>query len=177
MVACGGTDGANRDRPAQSAESARQTQQVTLTGCVQTGPASTTFVLENVRKKDAQRPVSPQSTQGEHAALITEGSWVRLRATSQIDPGQYIGQEVTVNGSIVDPGSGAIGTGGNRPGYTTPSGDRSLAATDKSAAEKKRQEAGPIGTEAQSEGTVPEVQIAKIEPTGKLCQAAARRDR
>jgi hypothetical protein len=78
MVACGGTDGANRDRPAQSAESARQIQQVTLTGCVQTGPARTTFVLENVRMKDAQQPVSPQSTLGEHAALITEGSWVRL---------------------------------------------------------------------------------------------------
>jgi hypothetical protein len=46
-----------------------------------------------------------------------------------------------------------------------------------SAAEKKRQEAGPIRTEAHSEGTVPEVQIAKIEPTGKLCQAAPRRDR
>jgi hypothetical protein len=37
IIGCGGTDGANKNRPAQAGASPTQTQQLTLTGCVQAG--------------------------------------------------------------------------------------------------------------------------------------------
>jgi hypothetical protein len=195
MMACGGSDGRREDRAAESLQGKNNPLPVTLTGCVQAGTLETKFVLENVRTGISGRPEqSGQSASGQTAPgaapaaqpaerqgdaprtentqaplTIADGSIVQLRSENEPELHKYVGQQVSVTGTLVDSGASTIGTGGAQ-GNATPSGDRSMAAaTDKGHAEKKREEAGPIARSSMANGTAPIVQVTQITPTGQQC--------
>jgi hypothetical protein len=164
MAACGGTDGANDDRPAQAGRTApQQTQLLTLSGCVQTAPGTSGFVLQNVRTGSTTAPQGDTAATPE-TSKITEGSWVRLSA-SNIDLAQYVGKQVSVSGTIRDDGRSTIGTSG-ASGAATPSGDKSQAASSEHHSEKVKKEAGAIAQSSLATGTAPEVQVQSVNATG-----------
>lgn len=175
LAGCGGSDDANRDRPAQSADAKAATtttaSQVALNGCVEAAPGTNQFVLRQVRF-DGQGQSDPHrstTTSGPHG--ITEGSWVRLDAPEHgtallANPGQ----RVAITGVIVDTGQNTIGTAGTG-GNPTTSGDRSQAASSKSDSEKVKQEAGRIGRESMADGTAAMIKVASVKSTGEPCQA------
>jgi hypothetical protein len=101
--------------------------------------------------------------------VVTEGSWVRLADRSGIDLRQYVGQQVTVSGSIADTGENTIGTSGTT-GAETPSGDKSQAAqTGQHHSSKVAQEAGRIGRESLADGTAPQLNVENVNATGERC--------
>jgi hypothetical protein len=188
LVACGGSDPADprAQRPitnapegqtaanSQAAGGAHST--VALSGCVGTASGSSDLVLRSVQAVSGASAAQAQTTAAPGESGITEGSWVRLEAGDHADTlRQAAGQRVTLTGTIVDSGANAVGTSG-ASGVTTPSGDRSEAASDKSASEKVKDEAGPIGRESMANGTAPLVRITALEGTGETCQEQAVRD-
>lgn len=180
MVACGGSDDRREEEPVQD-RMANAQQQMTLTGCVQTGTLETQYVLQNAltdeqaaqqrsnenQTRDPARPDNP---------AITPYSFVQLRAENASDLRQYLGQEVRVTGKLTDTGESTIGTSGAKGAQGThqaPSGDKSMAAaTDRSHSEKERAEAGPIARESMANGTAPIIRVENISPTGRNCSEA-----
>lgn len=183
-AACGGSDGRRENGPIQD-RMASAPQELTLTGCVRPGQLETTFVLEDVRtgqlQPSAQRqPQSGMQGTGGTASppVITDGSTVQLSAADPAQLRQYVGQEVRVRGTLTDTGASTIGTSGAQGSHTTPSGDRSAAGqTDKSHAEKKRNEAGPIGRDSMANGTAPTIRVSSVEATGQRCPTQQQRVR
>jgi hypothetical protein len=192
MMACGGSDGQREDRAAESLQGKNRALPVTLTGCVQAGTLETKFVLENVRTdmsgqsgqpatgqpasgqpsggQSAERQAEPAGRANDQAPLtIADGSIVQLRSENEPELHKYVGQQVTISGTLVDSGANTIGTRGAQ-GNPTPSGDRSMAAAgDTHHAEKKREEAGPIARSSLANGTAPIVQVVDIRATGQEC--------
>lgn len=178
-AACGGTDGANDDRPAQAGQQPPVTQQtasyapVQLSGCIEAGPGRAEYVLRNVRfeprsQGDAQADTTTSANHG-----ITEGAWVRLHGGDQ-DLTAYAGQRVSVTGTIMDDGANRRGAAGTS-GVTTPSGDKSqAAATGEHHSDKQKMEAGRIARESLATGTAAEIRVQKIQSTGDKCEQAVR---
>jgi hypothetical protein len=186
-VGCGGGDRTNSDRRANDdANQHTQAPQVTLTGCVTAGSGSATYALHNVRFGGPGQ--SPQSdTQHTHELGITEGSFVRLTLPSgasakegasgaHTDLSKYLGQRVTLTGSVVDTGASTVGTSGSS-GNPSPSGDRSQAASAEHHSEKQRKEAGPIARNTSSNGMAAEVRVQTVQETGERCAAQQQTDR
>jgi len=173
MAACGGDDGANDERRAQSAEGsspAPAAAMVSLSGCVETGPGTNQLVLRNVRFEPRQGdPHANSTTPGAHG--ITEGAWVRLAGEDQ-HLEQYLGQRVELTGSIADDGRNTIGTAGTA-GEPNPSGDRSQAASTADTEEKLAKEMGRIARESMANGTAAEIKVRQVHPTGDRCEPAA----
>ena len=182
MIACGGSDGANDDRPAQQArtnqaEDAPAQAVVALTGCVEAAPGTNQYVLRNVQfQQDAGGdPQSKTTTSGAHG--ITEGAWVRLEGGDNgNDLTRFAGQRVTMVGTIADDGRNTIGTSGTS-GVQTPSGDRSQAAGPGDHSDKVKDEAGRIARESMADGTAAEVEVTAMEASGEPCKAAAGEER
>lgn len=176
-AACGGSDGMRERQPIQD-QTPSAPQEMTLTGCVRSGQLETAFVLEDVRMGSEAPSSQRQQEGGSHGGsalpsnAITEGSIVQLAANDPALLRQHVGQEVRVRGTLTDSGTSTIGTSGARGDYTTPSGDRSAASqTDKSYAEKKQAEAGPIARESMANGTAPTLRLSSVEATGQPCQS------
>jgi hypothetical protein len=145
---------------------------VSLSGCVEAAPGTGQFVLRNVRLEPRGQgdPQASTTTPGAHG--ITEGAWVRLNAAEQ-DLTTFLGQRVTITGSISDSGQNTIGTAGTS-GQTTPSGDRSQAASPDHHADRKAEEAGRIGRESMANGTAAEIRVQQVQWTGDRCQQDIR---
>jgi hypothetical protein len=171
LIACGGTDGANDDRPANAGQQppAQQTASyapVQLSGCIEADAGKAEYRLRNVRFEPRQGDAHASlTTPANHG--ITDGSWVRLQG--DVDVKQYAGQRVKVTGKIVDDGANRRGTAGTA-GTPAPSGDRSQAAeTDKHHSEKQKLEMGRIARESLANGTAAEIRVQQVEPTGDKC--------
>lgn len=176
-TACGGSDGMNDERRANAGQTPVQTQQLTLVGCVQTGPAETAYVLQNARHAETDATAGTASDGREQSAsAITEGSWVQLVAMQESDLRQYVGQQVRVSGSLIDSGESTIGTSGTK-GQELPSGDRSQAAADQHHSKRVAEEAGPIARESMANGSAPQMQVASVTATGEPCAAQQHRNR
>jgi hypothetical protein len=176
VAACGGSDGANKDRPAQSGRTSGPVeQQMTLAGCVQTGPSNAGLVLEDVQVDGsvAGPPAQAQSDTAADTSAITPGSWVRLSSKSVRDLEQYVGQRVNVHGSLVDSGAGTIGTTGAEGKPSLADGDKTRAAVPGHPSDRLRDEAGPIGQTSMANGTAPEFQVQSVSPTGVRCGGEA----
>jgi hypothetical protein len=175
VAACGGSDGANTDRPAQSGRtSGPAAQQITLAGCVQTGPSNAGLVLEDVQVERSgsapNRPEGqPQSDPAASTAAFTPGAWVRLSSQSVRDLEQYVGQRVNVHGSMVDSGASTIGTTGAQGEPSHAGGDKSRAAVPGHQSDRVRDEAGPIGQTSMANGRAPEFQVQSLSSTGVRC--------
>ena len=182
-VACGGSDGANRDRPAQAPDRGAQPPPsqalVALSGCVEAAPGTNQYVLRNVRM-EAQTASDPQRTtvtSGGHG--ITEGSWVRLDGGSEGQAGapdlkSHLGQRVNLKGTVADDGRNTIGTAGT-PGVETPTGDRSRAAAPEHHSDKQKGEMGRIARESMSDGTAALIRVQDVSGTGDRCEPAPQR--
>jgi hypothetical protein len=172
LTACGGSDGANDDRPANAADRGASSQgaataTVALSGCVEAAPGSAQYVLRNVRFEpraggDAHRTTT---TAGAHG--ITEGAWVRLDSSNK-DLNGFLGQRVTVKGAVMDDGRNTIGTAG-APGVQTPTGDTSQAASAEHHSDKQKKEMGRIARESMANGTAASVRVEEINGTGDRC--------
>ena len=175
MLACGGSDDRREGEPVQD-RMANAPQQMTLTGCVQTGTLETQYVLQNVRTDEQAAQQRPNENQNRDPArpddpAITPYSFVQLRAKDGSDLRQYLGQEVRITGIMTDTGASTIGTSGTQGTHKAPSGEKSMAgATDHSPSEKVKAEAGPIARDWNANGTAPIVRVESVSPTGRKCQ-------
>ena len=183
LLACGFDNRTEEQRVQERMAAAPQ--QVSLTGCVQLGSLETGYELQNVRVDQGAAQQSADQAQGGDRqsgqtgsagpALITQYSFVQLRARNPEDLRQYVGHEVRVNGTMTDTGANTIGTAGTKGTHELPSGDKSMAAaTDQSHPEKVKAEAGRIAREMTANGTAPIVRVESISPTGQKCAARAR---
>lgn len=177
IAACGGSDGANEDRPAQAGQQpARQGASfapVQLSGCIESAAGTSGYVLRNVRFEPRLTGDSQADTTTPTNAGITEGSWVRLHAGDQ-DLTHYAGQRVNVTGTIIDDGANTIGTAGTA-GVQTPSGDRSQAgASGEHHADKQKAEMGRIARESLANGTAAEVRVQQIQRGEGKCDSSIR---
>lgn len=169
--ACGGDDGANDERRAQSPQGAQQDAPaaalVSLSGCVQAATGEKQFVLRNVRFEPRQGdPQATTTTSGGHG--ITEGAWVRLDGAHQ-DLNAYLGQRVMLTGTVKDDGRNTIGVAGTS-GQQQPSGDRSQASSSADKEQKQAREMGRIARESMANGTAAEIAVQQIQGTGDRCQ-------
>lgn len=148
------------------------TQQVLLTGCLAPGPGGTEYVLRNVRMAPVAEQPSDALT-SPRAGAITEGSWVRLRATDRDQLRSHLGQVVSVTGTITDDGRDMVGTGGRTasPDGTQPRTDQSQAAGREHHSERVAKEAGPIAQQSMPTGPPPELVVHRINGTGERCEA------
>lgn len=190
LTGCGGDDGANDERRAQtpmttapaqvqgSSEHGAQAQAtVALSGCVEMAPGGSQYVLRNVRfdsgqgqGMDPQRQTTTGGPQG-----ITEGSWVRLDGGErEADLRKYAGQRVTLTGMVADSGQNTIGTAGSA-GQPDESGARSQAGAPGSYSDRVKEEAGRMGTESMADGTAALVLVTAVESTGETCQTQQQR--
>jgi hypothetical protein len=189
IIACGGSDGANQDRPAQTAdrrpEQPGQTQPaaqaqpqtqsqapaaalVSLSGCLEAAPGTDQFVLRNVRVEPrAGDPHATTTTPGGHG--ITEGAWVRVDGKGQ-DLRGHLGQRVLLKGAVLDDGRNTIGTAG-APGVPSPTGDTSQAASREHHSDKQKKEMGRIARESMADGTAAKVEAREVTATGDRCAA------
>lgn len=188
LAACGGTDGANDDRPAQAgqqpaADQGRTPQAageqtashapVQLSGCVETAAGKAQYVLRNVRfePRHAGDPHADTTTSANHG--ITEGAFVRLHQGDQ-DLTQFVGQRVNVTGTIMSDGANTRGTAGTA-GVQTPSGDRSQAgAANEHHSDKQKLEMGRIARESLADGTTAEIRVEQVQASGTKCDASLR---
>jgi hypothetical protein len=184
VIGCGGGDEPRPQRPVATAdgEMGREGRDehlpagstVSLTGCVEGAPAAQQFVLRNVRF-ESQEGVDPQrdtSTPGPGG--ITEGSWVRLDGSEQAQALQgFLGQRVTLTGTIADTGESTIGTAGTTGGQT-PAGATTRAAGDEHYSERMKDEAGRIARESMADGTAALVHVTSVEGTGERCPTDLR---
>jgi hypothetical protein len=179
IAACGGADPANDDARAQAPAGARQTDPaqalVSLSGCVEAAPGSNQYVLRHVRFEPRGQADPHAATTTAAAHGITEGAWVRLDAANQ-DLTSYLGQRVTLTGSVADTGQNTIGTAGTT-GEGTPSGDRSQAASAEHHSDKKAVEMGRIAREAMADGTAAQVRVQQVQGTGAACPQPTRPDK
>jgi hypothetical protein len=171
-MACGGSDGANDDRPRNSESRASSPDTaaaaiVSLSGCLEAAPGTDRYVLRNVRfepraEGDSQRTTT---TPGGHG--ITEGAWVRLdRGETNLQ--DLLGQRVRLTGAVTDDGRNTIGTAGTT-GVETPSGDKSQAASQEHHSDKVKKEAGRMARESMADGTAALVRVQEANGTGDRC--------
>jgi hypothetical protein len=165
VAACGGSDGANDDRPAQGIRSEAPAQAlVSLNGCVSAAAGTNQYVLKGVRFEpraagDPHATTTTPSGQG-----ITEGAWVRLEAGDR-QLSEFVGQRVTIRGAVLDDGRNTIGTAGSA-GVQTPSGDKSQAAAQEHHSDKKEDEMGRIARESIANGTAALVRVQDVKSSG-----------
>jgi hypothetical protein len=159
----------------QRSGSDRNTQQVSLTGCLEPAAPPGTYALRNIRlgargENDPHRnttsPGEQDGAAGEHA--ITEGSWVRVRGDEQLQA--HAGRRVAVTGMVIDSGANTIGTAGADGRAILPSGDASEAAASEHHSTKVKKEAGRIARESMANGTVPEIRVTGIQDVGDRCE-------
>lgn len=167
---CGGSDGAYDDRRAQRAPTAAPESPaqptVALSGCIQTGPGTQRYLLQNVRVEGSQ-PQSPQASTTRPAPVITEGASVELAGDQ--DFSSLAGQRVKLTAVITDPAENTIGTAGTS-GTPTTSGDRSQAASSADYPDKVKAEAGRIARESMADGSRPVVRVQEVQSTGERCR-------
>lgn len=178
LVACGGSDGANDDRPANTGDrsasrEAPASATVALSGCLEAAPGSDRYVLRNVRFEPRVQgdPHRTTTTSGGHG--ITEGAWVRLDAGGR-NLKDYLGQRVMLKGAVTDDGRNTIGTAGT-PGVQTPAGDTSQASSPEHHADKQKKEMGRIARESMADGTAASVRVHEINGTGDRCVPPEKR--
>jgi len=180
LMACRGTDSANDQRLAQAGQRAPAPQApsyatVQLSGCLEAAAGTARYVLQSVRFEPRQGdPHAGTTTSANHG--ITDGAWVRLQGTDQ-NLTQYLGQRVTVTGTIADDGANRKGIAGTA-GLQTPSGDRSQAAqSGQHHSEKQKLEMGRIARESLADGTAAEIRVQQVKSTGEKCEQAQRPER
>ena len=152
----------------------RQNLQLSLTGCLSTGPGTNQYVLTHVRPA----PLATQPSDAPTSAHITieENSAVRLASNEAHDLTSLVGQTISVTGILSDDGRNTIGTSGGAqpaPGSAGPRTDASQAASNQHHSEKVREEAGPIGNRSMNNGSYPEITVQSVERTGEKCGNAA----
>ena len=180
MMACGGSDGANDDRPANAGQQPPAQQQsasfapVQLSGCVETAAGTSGWVLRNVRFEPRGAGNAQADTTTPGNAGITEGAWVRLQGGEQ-DLKQFAGRRVTVSGTIVDDGANRIGTAGTAGETVTPSGERSQAAREgEHHSDKQKLEMGRIARESMANGTAAQIRVQQVQPAEGKCDGSLR---
>ena len=162
-----GEESREAEQPEATSGEAPAQATVSLSGCVEVAPGPRQYVLRNIRfePRASGDPHIDTTTAGAHG--ITEGAWVRLRSGEQ-DLGTQAGRRVTILGSIADNGRNTIGTSGTQ-GVQTPSGDVSMAASDKHHSKKVKDEAGRIARESMADGTAAEVVVKTVQASGEKC--------
>lgn len=180
VAACGGGDGQNEERRAQSPQGSGQdaapaAATVTLTGCVEAAPGTNQYVLRNVRfePRSAGDAQAQTTTGGGHG--ITEGAWVKLDSAGQ-DLNSVLGQRVQLTGTIADSGQNTIGTAGTS-GVQTPSGDKSQAGGKGDSDDRQRAEMGRMARESMADGTAAQVRVQQVQGTGDRCTPLDSKDR
>jgi hypothetical protein len=168
LAAC--TQEVNDDQQSRASLSERQKMEISVMGCVQAGTGTTAYMLTHVQPA----PLGSQPTDAMSAAHLTlaDNSAIRLSSEDTERLTGLVGQRVTVTGLLRDDGRNTIGTSGApTPGenQAEPRTDRSQAGTDQSAAEKVREEAGPIGNRSLNNGTYPEMIVERISGSGQKC--------
>jgi hypothetical protein len=115
-VACSGrNDSVGNDRRAQSGGNRGVNQRISLRGCVQPAVVGQGYALRHVI-------VVPPEQQPQGTAVtddpVVRGSWVRLEAGKGMtdDLKQYLNNEVTIIGEVIDKGENTIGTAGHEGG-------------------------------------------------------------
>jgi type 1 fimbria pilin len=149
----------------------RQNLQISLTGCVGTGPGTNQYVLTHVKPA----PLGTQPSDAITSANLdfSKNSAVRLASNDEQELTSLVGQTISVVGVLRDDGRNTIGTSGNArpaPGASEPRTDSSQAATDQHHSEKVREEAGPIGNRSMNNGSYPEIMVQQVTPTGEQCE-------
>ena len=179
MVGCGGSDGANDDRPANAGQTPAAQQQsasfapVQLSGCVETESGTSQWVLRNVRFEPRGQGNAQADTTTSANAGITEGAWVRLQGGEQ-DLKQFAGRRVMVTGTVADDGRNTIGTAGTA-GQQQPSGERSQAgAAGEHHSEKQKLEMGRIARESMANGTAAAIKVQQVQPADGNCDRSIR---
>ncbi len=180
LLACALLAGCSRDVEENDGSDRRKNaggrvdQIIALKGCVEGAPDPKDFVLRNVRLEPmlSQPSDSPMSA----GVTVTEGSSVRLHMTDPDQLRQNLGQLVSVTGTIISDGRNTIGTGGRPrdPDQQQSATDASSAATDEHYADKQAKEAGPLGQESLSNGTVLRMAVDKVTGTGERCKLEVR---
>ncbi len=152
----------------------RVDQMLSLRGCVEGAPDPNEFVLRNIQLEPM--PSQPTDAPTSVGISVTEGSAVRLRMNDGDQLKQNLGQIVSVTGTITDDGRSTIGTGGRPrdPDQPGPATDASRAATDEHHSDKQAKEAGPLGQDSLSNGTVPRMSVDKLTATGERCKLELR---
>jgi hypothetical protein len=153
-------------------------EEVQLIGCIGTASGTTHLVLQNVR---FVRTGGSGNRNATGAGGISENSWVALEGIDRDELERHVGRQVQVTGALVDT-TRATGTSGDEntatpstgPGVSTPSGDKSQAATDQHHANKVAQEAGPAARDFMPPGPAPQLRVHEISETGGTCNAGAR---
>jgi hypothetical protein len=144
-------------------------QAVALKGCLEASPEAGEYVLRYVQLE----PVSTQPTDAPTSVgvTVTEGSYVRLRMNDSDELKQHLGQRVSVSGTIIDDGRSTIGTGGRPrdPDEAEPPTDASRAGAREDYSRKQQKEAGPLGQDSLSNGTVPRMAVEKVTGSGERC--------
>jgi type 1 fimbria pilin len=149
----------------------RQNLQISLTGCVGTGPGTNQYVLTQV--KPAPLGTQPSDAISSANLDFSKNTAVRLASNDEQELTSLVGQTISVVGLLRDDGSNTIGTSGNpapAPGASEPRTDSSQAATDQHHSEKVREEAGPIGNRSMNNGSYPEIMVQQVTPTGEQCE-------
>ena len=149
-------------------------QIIALKGCVEGAPDPKDFVLRNVQLEPM--PSQPSDAPTSVGVTVTEGASVRLHMTDSDQLRQNLGRIVSVIGTITSDGRNTIGTGGKPrdPDQQESPTDASRAATDEHYSDKQAKEAGPLGQESLSNGTVPRMSVDKVTATGEPCKLELR---
>lgn len=150
----------------------RQNLQVSLTGCLGTGPGTNQYVLTHV--KPAPLGTQPSDAMSSANLDFSENTAVRLASNDEQELTSLVGRTISVTGVLRDDGRNTIGTSGESqqpaPGATEPRKDASQAGTDQHHSEKVREEAGPIGNRSMNNGSYPEIMVQQVTQTGEQCQ-------
>ncbi len=174
LVGCTQEVDTNPETPIDSAtHQPGQNLQLSLTGCLSTGPGTNQYVLTHVRPA----PVSTQPGDAPTSATaIEENSAVRLASNDEHDLTSLVGQTISITGILSDDGRNTIGTSGGAqpaPGTTEPRTDAPQAASNQHHSEKVREEAGPIGNRSMNNGSYREITVQPVQRTGEKCGNAA----
>jgi hypothetical protein len=113
-VACTGRNHTvGNDRKVQAGGDRGINERVALRGCLQPAPAGEGYALRHIMVlPSAENPAGLDAV--EHP-LIARGSWVRLAGSRDAtdDLKNYLNNEVTITGEIVDRAEGTVGTAGH----------------------------------------------------------------
>lgn len=140
-----------------------------LSGCVQGAPGGS-YELRQIRLEP--RVADPQrNTTDTGPAGVTEGAWVRLDTKGGPDLTSYVGQRVTVTGTVVDDGRDTIGTAGADTGAQSRSAESAAGDQAQHHAVREQKEAGPAGQHWISNGRPAQIRIAQVEPANGHCDA------
>lgn len=157
----------------------RQNLQVSLTGCLGTGPGTNQYVLTQV--KPAPLGSQPSDAMSSANLDFSQTTAVRLASNDEQELTSLVGQTVSVIGVLRDDGRNTIGTSGDSQqpaaGAQVPRTDKSQAATQQPHSEKVREEAGPMGNRSMNNGTYPEIMLREVTQTGEKCQPNPTPDR